>query len=459
MYQNQKVKARQSAGRSKNHTHILGVVSEVPMGEWGATVQYQKLNKVRYVLNGESGVTLLAKKANKGVEPFVPQTWQEVWMVENYDGGAVIPNGSYPDMTVGNSVRAENDGMGNNISERFVRISSDIQSVVNSVDQAKEIAREALDQAKVTGTKVNLNGEFQTSLNFSSDPQSQINDCWKFKDAIDIPANADLNEYKTAGNYAVQDADNFPSIKNKPIGLNSVFQMKVYSLIGHENSYPVQEIMSFESQRYIRRYNSDFGGSWGNWTQTIDYRRVREGASLQNEPSGFYDGAYEKYSKSIKIGGAGDSAVMTWQFGGDSAGKPYGLWLRIYNSGNLQYEQRLFDGESAPLSIDASKLEPSVTNGWTIGGTTLELSCSGIYMMSVKTASNQEFSQNVLVIVDVDTDGNYSSQFFTSYTGGTGFLKVDVNKFVNYIRWSALRISNNETISIELYQVAYKKIA
>lgn len=91
-YNNVKVKARQVVAQSSTQTKDLGTVSEVPMGDWNVTTQYQKLNKVRYVSTSGSGITLLAKKANKGVEPFVSQGWQDVWMVENYDGGSVIPN-------------------------------------------------------------------------------------------------------------------------------------------------------------------------------------------------------------------------------------------------------------------------------------------------------------------------------------------------------------------------------
>ena len=87
-YQNEKVKARQVVTQN-TQTKELGIVSEVPMGEWNATTQYQKLNKVRYVFSGGGGVVLLAKKQSQNIEPFVTTGWQEVWMVENYDGKGV----------------------------------------------------------------------------------------------------------------------------------------------------------------------------------------------------------------------------------------------------------------------------------------------------------------------------------------------------------------------------------
>ena len=139
-YNNVKVKPRQTVAQSTSQTKDLGIISEVPMGEWDATTQYQKLNKVRYVSMGGSGVTLLAKKQNQGIEPFVSQGWQEVWMVENYDGGSVSPDGTYPEMTVGNSTNAQNDGNGVNIVEQFSDINDKIPSSASAENQLADKA-------------------------------------------------------------------------------------------------------------------------------------------------------------------------------------------------------------------------------------------------------------------------------------------------------------------------------
>lgn len=75
---------------------VLGIVSIVPMGDWNATTTYQKLNYVRH-----NGATYLAKVANNNVEPGVAANWEDVWMLCNYDGGLVVPDGTYPDLTAG----------------------------------------------------------------------------------------------------------------------------------------------------------------------------------------------------------------------------------------------------------------------------------------------------------------------------------------------------------------------
>lgn len=67
-----------------SNTQPIGIVTEVPMGNWNSTTQYQKLNTVRY-----NGATYIAKKQSIGFEPTVTAGWQEVWQVVTYDGRGV----------------------------------------------------------------------------------------------------------------------------------------------------------------------------------------------------------------------------------------------------------------------------------------------------------------------------------------------------------------------------------
>lgn len=82
-------------------TENLGIASPVPMGSWNKAIMYQKLNYVRH-----NQATYLAKKSNTNFEPGVATNWEEVWMLFNYDGGSVSPDGTYPNMTVGNSPKS-----------------------------------------------------------------------------------------------------------------------------------------------------------------------------------------------------------------------------------------------------------------------------------------------------------------------------------------------------------------
>lgn len=88
---------------NSGQAQILGIVSMVPMGNWNGTTTYQKLN---YVRNSATGATYLAMGSNINVEPGVTANWEKSWMLCNYDGGSVNPQGTYPDMTVGKVVNA-----------------------------------------------------------------------------------------------------------------------------------------------------------------------------------------------------------------------------------------------------------------------------------------------------------------------------------------------------------------
>ena len=63
-----------------------------------------------------------------------------------------------------NDAKSTADGLASSIAQANITAS-----------EAKEIAEEAIQQSKVTGTKVNIAGEFATEVNFDSDPQEQLN--------------------------------------------------------------------------------------------------------------------------------------------------------------------------------------------------------------------------------------------------------------------------------------------
>lgn len=84
---------------NEGQAKVLGIVSIVPMDDWNADTQYQKLNLVRH-----NGATYLAKGASKNVEPGVTQDWQSSWMLVYLDG--VSPDGIYPELTAGRVMHA-----------------------------------------------------------------------------------------------------------------------------------------------------------------------------------------------------------------------------------------------------------------------------------------------------------------------------------------------------------------
>ena len=85
---------------NEGQAKVLGVVSIVPMDDWNADTQYQKLNLVRH-----NGATYLAKGGSKNVEPGVTQDWQNSWMLAYLDG-ILSPDGTYPNLTAGRVMHA-----------------------------------------------------------------------------------------------------------------------------------------------------------------------------------------------------------------------------------------------------------------------------------------------------------------------------------------------------------------
>lgn len=80
----------------------------------------------------------------------------------------------------------------------------------------------------------------------------------------EIPAEADLNEYQTAGNYGCSVADNVAGIKNKPSGLANQFLLFVHTV----GSEVLQEVIdAVDGSRWCR-------ASTGAWVQTYDSSSV-----------------------------------------------------------------------------------------------------------------------------------------------------------------------------------------
>lgn len=77
-----------------------------------------------------------------------------------------------------------------------------------------------------------------------------------------IPANADLNNYKTAGTYHCTANADVATIANCPASV--AFQLVVNYTIS--SGSPTQEVTSYEGDKYIRTYRS-WTSSWGDWTR------------------------------------------------------------------------------------------------------------------------------------------------------------------------------------------------
>lgn len=80
-----------------------------------------------------------------------------------------------------------------------------------------------------------------------------------------IPSGADLNEYKTSGNYAVSTSAVVPSIINKPDKLTEAFNMYVFPVL-LANYYTGQQISAYDGTATYYRYYDSGSNQWSAWT-------------------------------------------------------------------------------------------------------------------------------------------------------------------------------------------------
>ena len=81
-------------------------------------------------------------------------------------------------------------------------------------------------------------------------------------DMTDIPANSDLNNYKTAGTYHCTANADVETIANCPASV--AFQLVVNYTVSSVS--PTQEVTSYEGDKYIRTYRG-WTSSWDGWTR------------------------------------------------------------------------------------------------------------------------------------------------------------------------------------------------
>ena len=98
-----------------------------------------------------------------------------------------------------------------------------------------------------------------------------------------IPDNADLNDYKTPGWYAI-DWANSSSIKNKPVSGETIGVIQVMPMNGNEvmqvyiTAYQA-EIRSGRKTLFVRHYGRGGGTTWSPWTDITEYPSASQSAN------------------------------------------------------------------------------------------------------------------------------------------------------------------------------------
>lgn len=185
------------------------------------------------------------------------------------------------------------------------------------------------------------------------------------------------------------------------------------------------------------------------------YEGLAEGTDLKDKRSGFYDSAYELYTKSIVAGDGGDKFCITWNYNNLPR-----IQTKVYNSGNLQIDGVI------PY-IESHKLVPTLENGFTIGDNKLSVPSDGVYLVSVNNSTPQ-----IIVIATIATTSYTSQVGATTVPYGVPLLQGADNTnpaTLSYIknkassegseRWRYY-ITSSSGITMERPSVvAYKKIA
>lgn len=76
-----------------------------------------------------------------------------------------------------------------------------------------------------------------------------------------IPANANLNDYKTVGNYYCASSNTAYTVTNRPNSI-SAFILKVEYAQGTSANYLIQTVKDLQGTSYVRYY---LEGTWGSW--------------------------------------------------------------------------------------------------------------------------------------------------------------------------------------------------
>ncbi len=308
-----------------------------------------------------------------------------------------------------NEAKATADGLAESIAQ------------ANTIaSEAKEIAEEALEQSKVTGTKVNVDGTFQSDLNFDSNPQEQLND---LKSADTALQNSKVNKSgdTMTGNLTITRPGLQPGVY---IEIDDSKWMSLTYSGDNRGLYDRATNSWFiylDENGRAHYADNEFG-------QRLRGRKsVAISNNLVNEVSGFYEDPFEQYSKYIVCGDGGDKFLLGWQYGDKR------IHAKVYNSGDLQYDGTI------PY-IETSKLEPTTANGWTVGNNKVKLSGNGVYLVSI----------------------NYGIPTILVYDLHFGVARfpycVQNNDTIYCMRYSSTSGWSSNT-SLTINTVAYKKIA
>ena len=404
-------------------------------------------------------------------------------------------------VTTANEAKTTADGLADSIAQA----NTTAGEAKEMAEEAKEISEEALEQSKVTGTKVNVDGAFQSDLNFDSDPQEQLND---LKSADTALQNGKVNKsgdtmtgkLDMAGNAAIWNGNDSTFIEIGKVGRSGFeFHAQTNPNVYRDYDATIQATEANSTTadgsaklNYIaREHNFQGGGVFENGQRVYSANNLPSSLFIQDtrNTDEFNENIFperrlvpfftnknmphDDWYSGINVRGWTDGNYKSWQLVNYSgAHLTFGLWTR-----QIDNTDKTLTSWEKILHTDPSKLEPTAANGWTVGGEDLAISDNGIYLVSVSTASDSNYFgspvimtfQRMVLAPDLNPDvwilnsvsscpqqkGILTSPMVLSYAG-TG----NCAKGTNTGSWTAIGLNYSSGLSKKtINHVAYKKIA
>ena len=365
-----------------------------------------------------------------------------------------------------NNLNIEINRVDNSAQQGIAQVDVKAEQGITTANEAKEIAREALDQSKVTGTQVKVGGVFQPSLDFTSDPQAQLNG--KYSEInpqppyqaveLRIPDGANLNDYVTPGVYISPLSEH--KIINLPNTGNGAGKLVVYTSAEGGNYITQEWIQVASTNRWVRSSNGDYNPRiWSAWRKVlyedVAYIAPNELKNLNDAPKNAY--VKMSYSTGSDVQNRPTTSGGFWLSAFSSA--DYGEQIYASDNGNVYFRPfsgGVWENWKTALLIAPTQLEVSTANGWTIGGTLLVApSPQGVYLVSVSSPIANGVYLAPVGFTIVNNRSFSSLVQRTVSDGGDLFLLTCV--YINgNSSWTLRHIPSDATVTIT--RVAYKKI-
>lgn len=397
------------------------------------------------------------------IEQYKNETDNEIESFKNTVNGQIADIES----TVNSAVNTANDA-----KSTADGLASSIAQANATASEAKEIAEEALEQSKVTGTKVNIAGEFATEVNFDSDPQTQLNDkVNKSGDTMTGPLSIN-NGYDLSGlKRFVVDGSALAGDTWYPITIkvptDRIATIECFANFGGASgvvSWSTHEskTISYKAKwtvqgggygaNYITRMIYDYCWRWGD--NVFGYIAQMENSS--NEYIYVRGGA--KYVFYVSEG-VEQPVIRTSAFTASSQTvSPTTTYIPFVPSNSFCSMQAIYENTKRVLSVNTTQLEPTTANGWTIGGPNLVINSDGVYLAQCKydnkwsncgimIRANNNTGSNDALFSAMPISNNFKADFYQ--------LTYTFAKLLNATVWTLVGENKSDLPT----QVAYKKIA